>query len=96
MSIGLSVRGSVRDGIIGWIGQHERSNDHRLNHVGYISQVPSEARCFARSDLIARLQSRIEEYAFDLVKNEPRQNESVSAKDDVQETQCRSLRVPAG
>ena len=69
--IGLSVGGSVQDGIIGGIGQHQRPDDHRLNHVGYVSQVLSEARRFARSDLIARLQSWIEEYAFDLVKNEP-------------------------
>jgi hypothetical protein len=94
--VGPPIRGSVQDGIIGEIRQHERSDDHRLNHVGHISQVPSEARRFARSDLIARLQSRIEEYTLDLVKNEPRQNESVNAEDDIEKAQCRSVRAYDG
>jgi len=70
--VGPAVRGSVQDGIIGGIGQHEWPDYHRLNHVGHISQIAREACRFARGDMIARLQSRIQEYAFDLVKNESR------------------------
>ena len=34
--IGISVRGSVQDGIVGGISQHERPDYRRLNHVGDI------------------------------------------------------------
>ena len=72
--VGLPIRSSVQDRIIRRIGQTERPDDQRLNHVGRISQVPSEARRLARCDLIARLQSRIQKNTLDLVKNEPRQD----------------------
>lgn len=92
-NIGFSVCGSVQDGIVGGVGQDERPHDRRLNHVGHVRQVPREACRFARRDTIARLQSRIQDDTFDFVKNEPRQNYSVGAADDVRQTKCRTLRA---
>jgi hypothetical protein len=45
--IGLSVNSSVQDGIVGGIRQNERPDNHGLNHVGRISQAPSETCRFA-------------------------------------------------
>jgi hypothetical protein len=82
--IGPSVSGSVQDGVVAWIGQHERPHDHRLNYLGHTGEISSEARRFARGDTITRLQSRVEDHAFHFVKNELRQNQSVSAADDAE------------
>ncbi len=91
--IGLPVSGSIQDGIVGGIRHHAWPDNHRLNHVGHIGQVPGEACGSARRDLLARLQSRIEEYALDLAKNVVRQDQSMSAEDDVQEMQSWAQRT---
>ena len=70
--------------IVGRVGRHEWPDNHGLNHVRSVSQVPREACRFAGSNPIARLHSRIEQHALDLVKNESRQDQWVSAEDNVQ------------
>jgi hypothetical protein len=55
----VPIRSGVQDRIIGWVKQHERPDDHGLNHVRHIRQVSGKPCRFIGSDSIARLYSRI-------------------------------------
>ena len=94
--VDLSIGCSVQDSVVGGVRQYKWEDDHWLDHAGHISQLFGEPRRFVRSDSIAGLQSRVEKHALNFIQYEPRQNQSVSVENNIQEAQCGPLRACGG
>lgn len=85
-----NIRRRVEDRIVGRIGHDNRLDDDRFHEMSGVCQITCKARRFPGRDPVTRLNPRIEQYTFDLVENEPGQNQHIIAQDDIEEAQSRS------
>jgi hypothetical protein len=83
-NVNPAIHRRVQDRIVGGIGQDDRPVDYRLNQICRVGQILRKTRRFDGRNPVSRLYPRIEQDALDLFENEPRQNQNVSAENDVQ------------
>ena len=68
------------------VSHHYGQSNYRLNEVCSLSKSSDKLRRLRRSDLVAGLDSLIEQHALDLVEDESRRNESMQAEKHIRKT----------